>query len=204
MSGRSQYAAWGVASVGVRNGLACVRIHIYRIIYIYIYRFSPSPLPVDILQNQWSPIYDVSAILTSIQSLLCDPNPASPANSEASRLYQVPPPSPPLSLPPSILSLFLPPLAVCSSFAFFVALGASDLYAPPSRFVRPAAFTSVETIPSLSSHKIWHPSVFPVPYIRPAMPFTPYLLEFPVHTLAGQPPGVQPPGEGGGGAELDR
>jgi hypothetical protein len=38
------------------------------------------PLPLcclaDILQNQWSPIYDVSAILTSIQSLLCDPNPA--------------------------------------------------------------------------------------------------------------------------------
>jgi len=42
---------------------------------------------LDILQNQWSPIYDISAILTSIQSLLCDPNPASPANSEASRLY---------------------------------------------------------------------------------------------------------------------
>ena len=42
---------------------------------------------MDILQNQWSPIYDVSAILTSIQSLLTDPNPNSPANSEAARLY---------------------------------------------------------------------------------------------------------------------
>ena len=70
---------------------------------------------LDILQNQWSPIYDVAAILTSIQvtvrlqlsatmsissspeadwptyhllqSLLCDPNPNSPANSEAARLY---------------------------------------------------------------------------------------------------------------------
>ncbi|CAL5445229.1 unnamed protein product [Camellia sinensis] len=30
---------------------------------------------LDILQNQWSPIYDIAAILTSIQSLLCDPNP---------------------------------------------------------------------------------------------------------------------------------
>jgi hypothetical protein len=50
---------------------------------------TPHPPHTDILQNQWSPIYDVSAILTSIQSLLCDPNPASPANSEASRLYQV-------------------------------------------------------------------------------------------------------------------
>lgn len=43
---------------------------------------------LDILQNQWSPIYDVSAILTSIQSLLCDPNPNSPANSEAAQLFQ--------------------------------------------------------------------------------------------------------------------
>ena len=42
---------------------------------------------LDILQNQWSPIYDVSAILTSIQSLLTDPNPNSPANSEAARLF---------------------------------------------------------------------------------------------------------------------
>ena len=42
---------------------------------------------LDILQNLWSPIYDVSGILTSIQSLLSDPNPASPANGEAARLY---------------------------------------------------------------------------------------------------------------------
>eukprot|EP00889_Picochlorum_renovo_P001781 jgi/Picre1/28811/NNA_004208.t1 len=42
---------------------------------------------LDILQNQWSPIYDVSAILTSIQSLLSDPNPNSPANSEAAKLF---------------------------------------------------------------------------------------------------------------------
>ena len=49
---------------------------------------SQGSICLDILQNQWSPIYDISAILTSIQSLLCDPNPASPANSEAARLYQ--------------------------------------------------------------------------------------------------------------------
>ena len=30
---------------------------------------------LDILQNRWSPTYDVSAILTSIQSLLDEPNP---------------------------------------------------------------------------------------------------------------------------------
>ena len=38
-------------------------------------------------QNQWSPIYDISAILTSIQSLLTDPNPNSPANNEAAKLW---------------------------------------------------------------------------------------------------------------------
>jgi len=42
---------------------------------------------LDILQNQWSPIYDVAGILTSIQSLLTDPNPNSPANAEAARLF---------------------------------------------------------------------------------------------------------------------
>jgi len=43
---------------------------------------------LDILQSQWTPIYDISSILTSIQSLLMDPNPNSPANAEAARLYQ--------------------------------------------------------------------------------------------------------------------
>lgn len=49
--------------------------------------YSDGSICLDILQNQWSPIYDVSAVLTSIQSLLSDPNPNSPANSEAARLY---------------------------------------------------------------------------------------------------------------------
>lgn len=42
---------------------------------------------LDILASKWSPIYDISSILTSIQSLLCDPNPNSPANAEAAMLY---------------------------------------------------------------------------------------------------------------------
>ena len=42
---------------------------------------------LDILQTNWSPAYDISAILTSIQSLLTDPNPSSPANGEAAQLY---------------------------------------------------------------------------------------------------------------------
>jgi ubiquitin-conjugating enzyme E2 A len=49
--------------------------------------YADGSICLDILQNQWSPIYDVAAILTSIQSLLCDPNPNSPANSEAARMY---------------------------------------------------------------------------------------------------------------------
>ena len=43
--------------------------------------------PTAVLQNQWSPIYDVWAVLTSIRSLLADPNPNSPANSEAAQIY---------------------------------------------------------------------------------------------------------------------
>ena len=49
--------------------------------------YADGGICLDILQNNWSPIYDVSAVLTSIQSLLSDPNPNSPANSEAARLY---------------------------------------------------------------------------------------------------------------------
>ncbi len=50
--------------------------------------YADGQICLDILQNAWSPIYDVSAVLTSIQSLLCDPNPSSPANSEAARMFQ--------------------------------------------------------------------------------------------------------------------
>lgn len=49
--------------------------------------YADGAICLDILQNQWSPIYDVAAILTSIQSLLSDPNPNSPANSEAAKLF---------------------------------------------------------------------------------------------------------------------
>ena len=49
--------------------------------------YADGAICLDILQNAWTPIYDVAAVLTSIQSLLCDPNPASPANAEAARLY---------------------------------------------------------------------------------------------------------------------
>ncbi len=42
---------------------------------------------MDIIQDQWSPCHNICTILTSIQSLLTDPNCASPANPEAANLY---------------------------------------------------------------------------------------------------------------------
>ncbi|KAJ1679496.1 Ubiquitin-conjugating enzyme E2 2 [Spiromyces aspiralis] len=50
--------------------------------------YGTGDICLDILQNRWSPTYDVAAILTSVQSLLPDPNPRSPANAEAAALYQ--------------------------------------------------------------------------------------------------------------------
>lgn len=43
--------------------------------------------PTFFQQDQWSPIYTVSTILTSIQSLLTDPNINSPANPEAAYCF---------------------------------------------------------------------------------------------------------------------
>jgi len=43
---------------------------------------------MDLIQDNWSPIYSVCSILIAIRSLLTDPNCASPANPEAAHLYQ--------------------------------------------------------------------------------------------------------------------
>ena len=42
---------------------------------------------IDILQANWSSSYDVSSIMTAIETLLVAPNPNSPANNEAATLY---------------------------------------------------------------------------------------------------------------------
>ena len=44
--------------------------------------FADGSLCLDIIQDKWKPIYTVASILSSVQSLLCDPNTDSPANQE--------------------------------------------------------------------------------------------------------------------------
>ncbi|GAQ78514.1 Ubiquitin-protein ligase [Klebsormidium nitens] len=50
--------------------------------------YKDGTLCLDIIQDAWSPVHNVNTILTSILSLLTDPNPASPANPDAAQLYQ--------------------------------------------------------------------------------------------------------------------
>jgi ubiquitin-conjugating enzyme E2 A len=49
--------------------------------------YKTGAICLDILQRNWTPANDVTSVLISIQSLLTDPNPSSPANAEAARLY---------------------------------------------------------------------------------------------------------------------
>ena len=49
--------------------------------------YNDGSICLDILAHAWSPVYDVSSVLTSIQSLLCDPNVNSPANNTAAQLF---------------------------------------------------------------------------------------------------------------------
>ena len=49
--------------------------------------YNDGSICIDILADHWSPIYTVTSFLTSIQSLLSDPNPSSPANPDAAKLF---------------------------------------------------------------------------------------------------------------------
>jgi len=50
--------------------------------------YTDGSICLDVLDSRWSPTYDVSAILTAIQSLLDQPNPNSPANAQAAEMFQ--------------------------------------------------------------------------------------------------------------------
>mmetsp|Transcript_17555 Transcript_17555/g.52725 ORF Transcript_17555/g.52725 Transcript_17555/m.52725 type:complete len:160 (+) Transcript_17555:462-941(+) len=49
--------------------------------------YPDGTLCLDTIQEGWSPCQSVSTLLTSVQSLLTDPNCSSPANTDAARLY---------------------------------------------------------------------------------------------------------------------
>lgn len=42
---------------------------------------------LDVLKDKWSPVFSLRTILISIMSLLSDPNPDSPLNGEAAKMY---------------------------------------------------------------------------------------------------------------------
>jgi ubiquitin-conjugating enzyme E2 A len=49
--------------------------------------YNSGEICIDILKTAWSPALKIHSILVSLQSLLSDPNPSSPLNSEAGRLF---------------------------------------------------------------------------------------------------------------------
>jgi ubiquitin-conjugating enzyme E2 A len=54
---------------------------------LYPQVYDDGTLCLDIIQDQWSPCHNICTLLTSIRSLLCDPNCNSPANVEAAQQY---------------------------------------------------------------------------------------------------------------------
>ncbi|KAK7023867.1 ubiquitin-conjugating enzyme/RWD-like protein [Favolaschia claudopus] len=51
---------------------------------------SSGAICLDILQDKWSAVYSVQTILLSLQSLLGEPNNASPLNTDASAIWDTP------------------------------------------------------------------------------------------------------------------
>jgi ubiquitin-conjugating enzyme E2 A len=49
--------------------------------------YNNDKICLDLLQQNWSPAYGVDAVMTSIHTLLQNPNPASPANNTAAEIF---------------------------------------------------------------------------------------------------------------------
>jgi ubiquitin-protein ligase len=50
--------------------------------------YTDGKICLDTLQKNWTPGLTITSVLISIQSLLSDPNPMSPANNVAAQIYQ--------------------------------------------------------------------------------------------------------------------
>jgi ubiquitin-conjugating enzyme E2 A len=49
--------------------------------------YNNGKICLDLLKQNWSPAYSIDAVMTSIHTLLQNPNPASPANNTAAELF---------------------------------------------------------------------------------------------------------------------
>lgn len=76
----SLYTSQQPSSSGMLQPTSCTSCPVFAV-------YSDGTLCMDLLQDQWSPCHNICTLLTSIQSLLTDPNCASPANPEAAQQY---------------------------------------------------------------------------------------------------------------------